>query len=163
MKKLHLLRHAKSSWGHPGLADHDRPLARRGLRACDRMAEPLVEAGCCFDRVFCSTAARAQQTLEAIAESLGKDIHWNSDAALYTFSASALLDWCRRLDDALPEVLVVGHNPAITNLANGLGDHVIANVPTCGYLQLALQIDHWDDMVGCRGRIVTFLKPSMFY
>lgn len=67
MKRLHLIRHAKSSWSSGSLADIDRPLNQRGLKSCVLMAPQIVKAGCSFEHVFCSPAVRAQSTLENLA------------------------------------------------------------------------------------------------
>ncbi|MEL7492728.1 MAG: histidine phosphatase family protein, partial [Cyanobacteria bacterium J06554_11] len=115
MKKLHLIRHAKSSWNNSYLADIDRPLNRRGVKACQIMAPQIAKAGCTFETVFCSPAVRAQATIEGIAQALSSQaITWQTDDRLYTFEARALFSWCQALDEVLSEVVVVGHNSAIT-------------------------------------------------
>ena len=84
MKKIHLIRHAKSSWANEGLADTDRPLNEVGVANCALMAEHLDAAGCCFDHVFCSAATRAQATISLIAENLpDKNIGWKVEEKLY--------------------------------------------------------------------------------
>lgn len=163
MKKLHLIRHAKSSWASDSLADVDRPLNPRGWEACRTMAPQMVKAGCPFEAVFCSPALRAQSTIERIAQHLpDRDISWRTDNALYTFDAQELLGWCRKLDDSRLEVVVVGHNAAITDLCNQMGDRFIENVPTCGYVQLAFEQKSWRDLSAGSGKLLSFLKPKMF-
>lgn len=171
MKKLHLIRHAKSGWASSALADIDRPLNSRGLEACRIMAAQMVRAGCPFDPVFCSPALRAQSTIEQIAQHLpDRDISWQTDNALYTFDAQDLLSWCCNLDDSRSESVIVGHNDAITDLCNWLGDtpqewpchRFIENVPTCGYVQLAFEQTSWRDLSAGSGKLLSFLKPKMF-
>lgn len=72
MKKLHLIRHAKSSWSNGALADIDRPLNQRGLRSCALMAEQIAKAGCSFEHIFCSPAVRAQSTIENLTQALSE-------------------------------------------------------------------------------------------
>lgn len=162
MKTIHLLRHAKSSWADSTLPDMDRPLKTRGKQAALLMIEPLWKAGCRFDHVFCSPAKRARSTIRRMSKALkGEGIYWKVDPALYTFSADELLDWLRALDDGMDEVMVVGHNPAITDLANRLGDRDIENVPTCGYVQLLSDIKSWQKLKPGTAHTKEFLFPKM--
>ncbi|MGD1897422.1 MAG: histidine phosphatase family protein [Phormidesmis sp.] len=163
MKKLHLIRHAKSSWRDRAIADIDRPLNQRGLKSCSVMAGQIVKAGCHFEQVFCSPAVRAQTTIEQIAKQLSeKSIEWRIDSALYTFEYEALLNWCQALDESLPEAVVVGHNNAITDFVNWVGDYTIENVPTCGYVQLAFDTTSWRELSADSAEVLSFLKPKMF-
>lgn len=163
MKTLHLIRHAKSSNGGAAVSDIDRPLNNRGKRSCQIMAQHIVDAGCDFDNVFCSTAKRAQMTIMGINQALeDKDIKWSLDDDLYTFDSQAILQWCQRLDDSLNNVVVVGHNPALTEFCNYVGDRYIENMPTCGYVQLSIHSGCWRDLGVKSGKLVNFLVPPMF-
>lgn len=163
MKTLHLIRHAKSSWSDGSLADIDRPLNKRGLKSCKVMAAQIVKAGCHFDHVFCSPAVRAQTTLEALNQALpNQDITWHTDQALYTFDVWDLRTWCYGLDNALSEVVIVGHNSALTDLINSFGNSPIENLPTCGYAQLAFKDQSWQSLSAQSAELVSFLKPKMF-
>lgn len=163
MKTLHLIRHAKSSWEDPSLADIDRPLNPRGYRSCRVMAGEILKAGCEFCHVFCSPAVRAQLTIENIAVHLpGQDIQWQTDRCLYTFHSRDLLDWCRSLDDSLSQVVIVGHNPALTDLFNEVGDRLLKNLPTCAYARLSGEFRSWRDLSPHAMRFRRFLKPKMF-
>jgi phosphohistidine phosphatase len=162
MKTLHLIRHAKSSWSDSSLHDSERPLNARGRNACKLMAHPIVDAGCSFENVSCSMARRAQLTIEGLAAALpDRDIAWDVDDDLYTFGWQGLLRWIRQRNDNLNTVVLVGHNPAITDFSNVIGDGDISNVPTCGYVQLQLNADEWRQVGPSSGRIVTFLTPKM--
>ena len=118
MKKIHLLRHAKSSWKDASLADSDRPLNERGKKTCRFMAQHIAEAGCCFAQVFCSPAVRAQATIERISKCLDAEIQWQTEKKLYTFESAGIWDWCRSLDESIREPLIIGHNPALTDFCN---------------------------------------------
>ena len=162
MKLLHLIRHAKSDWGQPNISDVERPLNERGEKACRSMALPISESGCSFANVFCSVANRAQSTIRGISEALpDQGIRWQVDEALYTFSGHSLLDYIHQLDDGLDDVVIVGHNPAMTELCNAMGDQSIGNVPTCGYAQLAFTENSWKDLGPGKGKMLTFLTPKM--
>lgn len=165
-KKLHLIRHAKSSWSDRTLKDIERPLNKRGIKACPVMAQQIRKAGCSFEHIFCSPAVRAQTTIKLIAQSLQETydlkITWQVDNALYTFDAENLLNWCQNLDETISEAVVIGHNNAITDLVNQIGDHYIENVPTCGYVQLALGDKAWLNLSENSTELLSFLKPKMF-
>jgi phosphohistidine phosphatase len=116
MHTLYLLRHAKSSWDDPARADHDRPLAPRGVRAARRMGEHLREAGVAPDLVLCSSAVRARQTVELVAPALGHaDVQF--EEALYAAASDQLLERLRAVPEAVGSVMLVGHNPGLQDLA----------------------------------------------
>jgi phosphohistidine phosphatase len=116
-KRLHLLRHAKSSWDDPGLADHERPLAPRGRKAAKRLARHLEHAGVRPDLVLCSSAVRTRQTLERLGPAIPKRTPVEVEDALYASSASTLLERLRRVPPDTEAVLVIAHNPGLHELA----------------------------------------------
>ncbi len=145
------------------LADIDRPLNKRGYKSCRIMAPEMVKERTCFDRVFCSTAVRAQLTIEQISMNLpGQKIRWELDHELYTFSWQDLLQWFQNLDESLHEVTIIGHNPTMTDFINEIGGTDLANLPTCGYVQLVYGTGEWKDLSRGAARMVSFLKPKMF-
>ncbi|WP_439135099.1 SixA phosphatase family protein [Pseudomaricurvus sp.] len=161
MKVLHLIRHAKSSWDNPDWADIKRPLNPRGLESCQIMA-PEIARYCDFPEVFCSPAVRAQSTLQGFKEVLPELSDWTTDEALYTFSSWDLLEWCRQLDESLEQVTVVGHNPALTDLCNEVGDQPIDNIPTCGYVKLQTVCSQWRELSAGSAKVAAFLYPKKF-
>jgi phosphohistidine phosphatase len=152
MKTLHLLRHAKSSWDSPGLADRERGLNKRGQRDAPRMGEALARRMAAMP-VAVSPARRAQRTLAGLCAAWPAlaDLSHRTEEDLYTFAAEDILGWLRLQDDVHAALFVIGHNPALTDLANWLaGEPWLANLPTAGYLELSLDIDRWRDMgQGC--------------
>ena len=159
MKTLHLIRHAKSSWDFPGLSDHERPLNERGIRSCRVMGPALVEAGCSFSDVYCSSATRAQDTIGQIAAHIPDcQFEWHIDCALYTFDSHELLRWCQNRQSE--QLTVIGHNPAITDLVNQLAGESIINVPTCAYIQLVCDISEWSELQSGSARVSCFIKPK---
>ena len=162
MKKIHLIRHAKSSWKDASLADIDRPLNKRGIRTCHFMAQHILEAGCRFDQVFCSPAARAQLTIELISSSLeGVDIQWQTEEQLYTFDSDTVLDWCRTLDESIAELVIIGHNPALTDFCNELSNSNLKNIPTCGYVQMSIGKNiRWRKLAEGDAELMVFLRPK---
>ncbi|MEX2647640.1 MAG: histidine phosphatase family protein [Alphaproteobacteria bacterium] len=116
MKRLYVLRHAKSSRSEPGLEDEARPLNGRGRRAGALLAGYCREQGVRPSLVLCSTAERARQTLELILPSLGDRVRVIHDARLYGTSTEGILATLRAVGDAERVVMVVGHNPDLHGL-----------------------------------------------
>jgi phosphohistidine phosphatase len=114
-RKLLLLRHAKSAW--PDVPDHERPLARRGQRDAPVMGRWLRAAGHVPDQVLCSTALRARETWQLAQAGLGATPPASFDDGIYQSSAVQLLDLIRRAPPAARTLLIVGHDPAISELA----------------------------------------------
>lgn len=161
MKRLHLIRHAKSSWDHPGLSDIERPLNKRGINDTGIMAKPILDAGCTFEAVFCSAAKRARMTIDHIAGHLpDMDINPQVDDALYTFNSGTLLNWIHELSGDFSDVTIIGHNPAFTDLANRLTGSAIMNVPTCGYVQMEFD-GAWEDLDTGAATLKEFITPKM--
>ena len=118
--RLLVLRHAKSNWSNSLLADHDRPLAPRGLRAAEALAAHIAT----IDPpalVLCSAARRAQETLEAVRGRLPAATDVLIEDDLYGADAALLLARLRQVADDIPSVLLVGHNPALEDLVRDLG------------------------------------------
>ena len=116
MKSLHLLRHAKSSWKDPGLNDHDRPLSKRGRQTAKMMAAYLRRAKVAPDLVICSTAMRARQTLDPIAKAK-KPPKVVLEREIYGGAQRALWEQLWNLPESAKSVLLIGHNPALQDLA----------------------------------------------
>lgn len=160
MKTLHLLRHAKSSWSDPQRSDLDRGLNRRGKRDAPRMGAALSELIAPMT-VSVSPARRARLTLEGLCDAWPAlaAIEHTTEEDLYTFSSHSLLDWLATRDDGRDAIFIICHNPALTDLVNELTrEFALANLPTAGYAQLSLDIDHWDQVRQC----VAVLEHCLF-
>ena len=112
---LVLFRHAKSAW--PDVPDHDRPLARRGIRAAPVMGRWLRDAGLVPGQVLCSTARRARDTWQFAQPGLAATPPVTFDARIYGAAATDLLALVREVPPATGTLLLLGHNPAIEDLA----------------------------------------------
>jgi phosphohistidine phosphatase len=121
MHRLFVLRHAKSSWNNSYLSDHDRPLAPRGERAAEALAAHMATIDPPPALVLCSTARRAQETLEPVRATLPAATSVSVEDALYGASAPELLDRLRGVPDDTASVMLVGHNPGLEDLVKGLG------------------------------------------
>jgi phosphohistidine phosphatase len=143
MKTLFLVRHAKSSWDDPALADKDRPLNDRGKRDAPKMGERLAKAGAKPDLILSSPAKRALTTAEIIARKLGyKRKNIVVDDRLYAVESEVLLEVIRRLDDGAECVMLFGHNPELTELAHRLSSK-ISHMPTCAVAELTFDVKSW--------------------
>ena len=116
VKSIHLLRHAKSSWKEPELDDHDRPLSKRGRRVATALAHYLQRSPLAPDVVLCSSAARARQTLDVIGTAL-RPSKVVLDRTIYEAGPRELLKLLRQLPESAESVLLIGHNPALHELA----------------------------------------------
>jgi phosphohistidine phosphatase len=115
MGTLYLLRHAKSSWDDPALADHDRPLAPRGRRNASALAEHVRREAITPALVLCSTAVRARETLAVVLPAIDVEAEIRLEDGLYGASADDVLARLRSV--TAESVLVVGHNPTLEDLA----------------------------------------------
>jgi phosphohistidine phosphatase len=121
MHRLFVMRHAKSSWNNASFGDHERPLAPRGRRAAAALADHVATLEPAPALVLCSTAKRAQDTLEPVRSRLPTATAVQIEDELYGASAPGLLDRLREVSDDTPSVLLVGHNPGLEDLVKGLG------------------------------------------
>ena len=150
MKTLYILRHAKSSWNDPDLADHDRPLNKRGKRDVPEMGARLKARGVLPDLVLCSDARRALDTGIPIAELLGVSSQAiRREASLYLANDGFILELLKGLKDRCQKVMIVGHNPGLTDLANRFLPQFLPNLPTAGIVELVFEIDSWTN-IGAR-------------
>ncbi len=120
-RQLILMRHAKSSWDHPGVADHDRPLNARGRSAAPRMARHLHEHALLPELILASTATRVCETLLLMSEQWPHEVPVRFEKLLYLASRETLAAFARKLPDTYQRVMIVGHNPGLSEFATSLG------------------------------------------
>jgi len=147
MKSIFLLRHAKSSWSNPGLEDQHRPLNKRGKRDAPLMGERLKARNEDLDIILTSPALRAITTAELFADACGfpaeKIVH---ESDLYFSGARSLQSIIINQDDQYRALMLVFHNPDITEFANSIdATNQIYNMPTCGIVKLVSDIYLWRD------------------
>lgn len=161
MKRLTLVRHAKSSWKDAALADIDRPLSGRGKRDAPRIGAFLAAQGIRPDALLSSPARRARKTAQLLAASIpGVDVGPLIDPALYEASAAVLLERVRALDESWRHVMLIGHNPGLTEFANLLTATGVDNIPTCGALVADFDIASWRKVgAGC-GSVFLYITPK---
>ena len=149
--ELLIARHAKSSWGFGQLDDFSRPLSRRGLRDVVRIPKLLAERIPTPDRLLSSTAARAVQTSQALADGFAMDddaVSVHGD--LYLAAHEEVIAIIGREAPRAERVLVVGHNPGLTDLFNYLVGDPLDNLPTLAVAHLSVHAPAWDSLTsGC--------------
>jgi len=158
-KQLLLVRHGKSDWGNLDLKDFDRPLNKRGKENAPEMAERLVNRGFHFNLMVSSPAKRAKSTAKFFAEAYDvDDIQY--EESIYEANTTALLKVVNGLDDNADTVVMFGHNPGFTELANELSDADIYNIPTAGMVLMSFPFDSWKMVSKGTGDLVFFDYPK---
>ena len=168
MKTILLLRHAKSAWGQPGLADHERPLNRRGEGAAETMAEYIVHNAPRPDLILCSTAVRTRQTLAPLVHRLANPAPPIAlEKGLYLATESELLVRLRAVTEENRTILLIGHNEGIGELACALaGDgepdtlaQLHEKFPTAALATLQLGEAPWQDLAPGQAELMSFVRP----
>lgn len=166
MRRLGLLRHAKSSWEDPRLADFDRPLKKRGVRAARRMGEELSRAGVAFDAVFASPARRVVETISCFEQGYGEPLGARFEPRLYESSPVSLWQAMQSASDEAKRLLIVAHQPALQTFAallcskeQPLYGPLTDNFPTAAFVLIEFDSDRWAEIEPGTGRILLLLKP----
>ena len=147
MKTLYLFRHAKSSWSFDDLSDQERPLNDRGRDDAPAMGQALGKRGIRPDLVVSSPAVRAMSTAVLVARELQYPANKISvDAGIYGADANDLLAIIRALPESAASVLLVGHNPTITETANALSPSAVNEMPTAAVVCLRFECDKWENV-----------------
>lgn len=160
-KTLIFMRHAKSDWSIAGQKDFDRTLNNRGLGDAPRMGRRLHEIGVKPDLVVSSPAIRAKTTAEYVSKQLGYDIDAIVyDEEIYESSVRSLLGIVNKLDDRYNNVIIFGHNPTHTYLAEYLTKEAIGNIPTAGAVCIDFDLDSWQLVSQGTGKMRWFEYPK---
>ncbi len=160
MKTLFLVRHAKSSRDDAALPDKERPLNERGAREAPRIGKRLAKRDVKADLILSSPARRALATAKVIAKSIDyKPKKIAVDDRLYPGAVEDLLDIIRGLDKKLDRVMIVGHNPALEELAHRLSNEV-TRLPTCAVAEFTFDIKSWPLVDASRLAAVALERPK---
>jgi phosphohistidine phosphatase len=165
VKRLWLLRHAKSSWDDPDLPDPDRPLAPRGRQAAELLAAHLAASDVRPGVVLCSSSLRTRQTLAAILSALGDALEIRIERELYGAGAAQLLERLRRLPSRASSAMLIGHNPGIQDLALALAAEGPAlaglreKYPTGALAGLEIEAGRWRDVDNGTATAATLVTP----
>ncbi len=164
MKTVYFIRHAKSSWSDMSLKDFDRPLNKRGKRDAPFMAQKLQEMGVRPDAILSSTANRAFTTATHFAKALGIGRNEIVEApSIYEAYYSTVLKIVQNQPKHWDTILVFGHNPAFTSIANSFEGDYIDNVPTCGIVKVSANVDDWRNFDEKTGEVGAFYYPKQYF
>jgi len=168
MRKLTLLRHAKSSWDDPAKADIDRPLAPRGRSAALKIGAFLAAQELIPDFILCSPAQRTRETLARILPFLKKDIDIRMDRSVYSAgTGDGLVAYLKALPIETSHIMIVGHNPTMQQLAltlaqpvtDGYYAEIQKKFPSAALAHMEFDISGWQHLQK-GGRLVHFVLPK---
>ncbi|GBD91235.1 phosphoserine phosphatase 1 [bacterium BMS3Abin04] len=163
MKKLFLIRHAKSSWKDNGLADFDRPLNKRGKRDAPFMGKILKEEGIKPDLIITSPAKRTCTTARVLARKLDYPKEKiNSDETVYEASPGELIKLVNAIPSEHEVVMLIGHNPGLTQLSNLLTGKYLENIPTTGIVEINFNVNSWEEITVNTGKLKSFEYPKKY-
>jgi phosphohistidine phosphatase len=168
MLTLSLLRHAKSSWKDPNLADHDRPLNSRGMAEAPVVGKAMAKHGLDPDLVLCSTARRTRDTLDLVLPELKTEPKVIYEDGLYHGTPAEMLGILHDVGAGVGQVLLIGHNPELQEFALDLigsgpkllKDRLEAKYPTAGLVVLRFPAGTWKDVAVNSGKLGLFLTPG---
>ena len=164
MKRLTLLRHAKSTWDDPVSRDFDRPLNPRGRRAARTIGAEMRVLGLAFDSVIASPARRVMETLGELEQAFGR-LAPAYDERLYLAGTSTLLEIIQATPDSVDRLLLVGHNPGLEELAllltrsSGLRAEAEIKYPTATLAEIGFASGGWPEVRAGAGTLDRFIRP----
>jgi len=167
MKRLTLLRHAKSGDDGTVARDFDRPLNAKGRRAARAIGRHMREAALQFDAVIASPAVRVAETLQEVETGYGGTLNPQWERRIYLATTDELLDVVHGAPDSAESLLLVGHNPGLEQLALMLVPHgadaargeVAIKYPTASIAEMSFPVDHWSQVDEGAGTLVRFVRP----
>ncbi len=162
MKTLYIVRHAKSSWDDPGLADHDRPLMKKGINKTLKITEFLKWKITCPDLFLSSTAVRARQTAEIISQGINYPSEKISITNnLYHAGSETIFNELYGLSNQVNSVMIFGHNPGMTYFVNKFLNPTIENLPTSGIVSVSFETNKWEKINEAKFHVNFVMFPKM--
>ncbi len=162
MKKLYLIRHAKSSWKNLTLEDFDRPLSKRGKKNAPFMGNLLKQLEIKPDLIICSPAYRTRVTAELIALEINYEKHKiEYYENLYEASLEDIEESIKYLEDKYEIVFLVGHNPSLNQFSEKFGSFK-DNIPTCGIIELNFNCQNWQNISSKNCHLISFEFPKKY-
>ncbi|MCK4691342.1 MAG: histidine phosphatase family protein [Desulfuromonadales bacterium] len=162
MKRLTLIRHAKSDWNSTATTDLERPLNSRGEKAAPLMGQRLATCGWKADRLISSPAERALKTANLIARQLNyPEKKIATDQKIYAAGLHSLIDVIHTLDNADEHIVLFGHNPGFSELGQWLNPAAPDQLPTCAVLTFELPVKGWGEITGGCATILNYDFPKL--
>lgn len=163
MKTIYLLRHADALPKTCYQKDIERKLSETGKTEAKLIAQQLLKEDIMFDSIISSSATRTKETISIIQKHLNFiDSKLTFVDSAYNSSTKNLIDIVNTFNSSINSVLLIGHNPSISLLANYLTDNEIYHFPTCGIIRIDLDIDNWKEIIKGVGLEKFFFYPEMF-
>lgn len=159
MRNLYLVRHSKSSWKNLSLNDFDRPLNKKGKKDALLMGDYLTMKKVDIDLIISSPAKRTLETLNLLAEKISFNERVQFEQLLYEANLKKIFSVIRNIDEQIQNVMLIGHNPALTILANYLLKENIDNIPTSGIVAIKFALT-WKDISENCGTLLFFEYPK---
>lgn len=161
MKTLYIVRHAKSSWDHPGLSDHQRPLLEKGKKRTRYIVDYLLDHNVQLDLIISSHAVRAYETARIIANALKyPDDRILVSESIYFGYPDSFFDLFYDLSDDVNSLMLVGHNPGFTTFANYFLDNKIDNLPTSGVVCIDFDMNGWEKIHDSKRKVKFVISPK---
>lgn len=160
MKKLLIMRHAKSSWKDSSIADHERPLKKRGLKDAAEIGKILKHRGLVPDKILSSDAVRAADTATVVADKCGYKEEVEFIGRLYMAECNAIMDLIQSQPDSVKTLMVIGHNPGMEALVQLLS-RKIESLATANVVYFQADVKKWKDLsLEYKVKLINFWKPS---
>jgi len=164
MKKLILVRHAKSDWSDMLLPDSKRPLNERGLRDAPFMASKLKENMPLIDKFISSPAKRAITTAKIFANEYGIEEEQIAQlVGIYDLGKDFIIKTLETMPDTFNSIALFGHNPDISMTATFFGGQQIGIIPTCAYVVIELDTNKWSKLKKAEGKVVEYNYPKKYF
>lgn len=162
MKTLSILRHAKSSWEYPDLSDFERPLLNKGVKRTLLICKVLAENNSIPELIITSSAKRAKETAKIVLDKLNVPLHnLKKNKEFYPGYAKTFLKEISDVDKNISHLMIVGHNPGLTDLAYQLvKDENIDWIPTSGLVQITFDCEEWSEIDFSNAKLLNYLIPK---
>jgi phosphohistidine phosphatase len=161
MKTIYIIRHAKSSWNMTGMPDEQRPLLEKGKKRTKKVIEYLHEHDVKVDYIISSHAVRAHETAKILANALKYPVgNIKIDSQLYHINADDILSQFYSLPERFSSVMLIGHNPSLTDFVNIFLKSPIENLPTSGVVSFTFITDNWEKLVTAPRKTNFILFPK---
>jgi len=162
LKTVYIVRHAKSSWDNFGSSDHDRPLMPIGLKKTKKIVNYLNSKNVIPEIIISSTAVRAFETAKLIAEGIGYEIDSiTKSKELYHAGLEEVYSELFAVDNIISSVMLIGHNPTLTDFVNDFVRPEIDNLPTSGVLCVEFNTNKWGNILNAKFKVNFVIYPRM--
>jgi len=162
MKTIYIVRHAKSSWGDFDVSDHERTLMPIGIKKTKKVIGFLKRENVSVDLIISSSAVRAFETAKLIADAIGYDSDLIvKNKTLYHAGVDDVYNELFAIDNSINSVMIVAHNPTLTDFVNEFVESPITNLPTTGVVSVSFDVDSWENMVNAKFKVNFVVFPRM--